>query len=45
VKVWRQAERPEPLPLPDRRVRARTRRRSTRPVSQAWRERARPRNR
>lgn len=45
VKVWRQAERPEPVPLPDRRVRPRTRRRSTRPVSQTWRERARTRNR
>lgn len=45
VKVWRQAERPEPLPLPDRRTQPRTRRRSTRPVSQAWRERARNRNR
>lgn len=45
VKVWRQAERPEPVPLPDRRARPRTRRRSTRPVSQTWRERARTRNR
>jgi CDP-diacylglycerol--glycerol-3-phosphate 3-phosphatidyltransferase len=45
VKVWRQAERPEPLPLPERRPRPRARRRSTRPVSQAWRERARNRNR
>jgi CDP-diacylglycerol---glycerol-3-phosphate 3-phosphatidyltransferase len=45
VKVWRQAERPEPLPLPERRTRPRTRRRTTRPVSQTWRERARQRNR
>jgi CDP-diacylglycerol---glycerol-3-phosphate 3-phosphatidyltransferase len=45
VKVWRQAERPQPLPLPERRVRPRSRRRSTRPVSQTWRERTRNRNR
>ncbi|HSL57837.1 MAG TPA: CDP-alcohol phosphatidyltransferase family protein [Acidimicrobiales bacterium] len=39
VKVWRQAERPEPQPLPEWRP-SRTRRRSARPVSQVWRERA-----
>jgi len=44
VKVWRQAERPEPLPIPERRPDARTRRRRTaRPISQTWRERARTR--
>ncbi|MBK5224836.1 MAG: CDP-alcohol phosphatidyltransferase family protein, partial [Acidimicrobiia bacterium] len=36
VKVWRQAERPQPLPRPERRARTRTRRRTSRPVSQAW---------
>jgi CDP-diacylglycerol---glycerol-3-phosphate 3-phosphatidyltransferase len=41
VKVWRQAERPEPLPLPERRARAGYRRRTARPLSQTWRERAR----
>ena len=45
VKVWRQAERPEPLPVPERRTRSAARRRTTRPVSQTWRERARSRNR
>lgn len=45
VKVWRQAERPEPLPVPERRSRAAARRRTTRPVSQTWRERARTRQR
>lgn len=44
VKVWRQAERPEPLPIPERRAHLRTRRRTTRPLSQTWRERARNRN-
>ncbi|QGG95136.1 CDP-alcohol phosphatidyltransferase family protein [Actinomarinicola tropica] len=44
VKVWRQAERPEPLPVPVR-TRTAARRRTTRPVSQTWRERARTRQR
>jgi CDP-diacylglycerol---glycerol-3-phosphate 3-phosphatidyltransferase len=43
VKVWRQAERPEPLPLPERRARPGYRRRTARPLSQNWRERARNR--
>jgi CDP-diacylglycerol--glycerol-3-phosphate 3-phosphatidyltransferase len=44
VKVWRQAERPEPLPLPERRARLGAhRRRTARPLSQTWRERARNR--
>ncbi|MFA5564376.1 MAG: CDP-alcohol phosphatidyltransferase family protein [Acidimicrobiia bacterium] len=38
VKVWRQAERPQPLPL-ERRPGTRARRRSTRPARQAWKER------
>lgn len=45
VKVWRQAERPQPLPVPKRRPRSRTRRRSAQPVRQVWRDRARPRQR
>jgi CDP-diacylglycerol---glycerol-3-phosphate 3-phosphatidyltransferase len=43
VKVWRQAERPEPLPLPERRTPGGYRRRTARPLSQTWRERARNR--
>ncbi|MFP3906258.1 MAG: CDP-alcohol phosphatidyltransferase family protein [Acidimicrobiales bacterium] len=43
VKVWRQAERPEPMPLPERRARTRYRRRAARPLSQNWRERTRNR--
>lgn len=43
VKVWRQAERPQPLPVPERHRRRRYRRRTARPISQTWRERARNR--
>ncbi|MGY6502339.1 MAG: CDP-alcohol phosphatidyltransferase family protein [Acidimicrobiales bacterium] len=43
VKVWRQAERPQPAPLPERRTRGGHRRRTARPTSRTWRDRARTR--
>ncbi len=43
VKVWRQAERPQPLPVPERHRSGGYRRRTARPLSQNWRERARNR--